>query len=81
MPGWVEHAIFWRVHPLGFVGAVIGPERPAAPAHPLARLESWLGYAADLEASALMLGPIFASATHGYDTIDHFHIDPRPDGV
>ena len=24
-----------------------------------------------------MLGPIFASASHGYDTIDHFRIDPR----
>jgi len=24
-----------------------------------------------------MLGPIFAAETHGYDTIDHFTVDPR----
>ena len=31
----------------------------------------------DLGASGLPLGPIFASASHGYDTLDHFRIDPR----
>jgi cyclomaltodextrinase / maltogenic alpha-amylase / neopullulanase len=31
----------------------------------------------DLGASGLLLGPIFDSSTHGYDTIDHFRIDPR----
>jgi cyclomaltodextrinase / maltogenic alpha-amylase / neopullulanase len=25
----------------------------------------------------LLLGPVFASETHGYDTVDHFRIDPR----
>ncbi|UPU89691.1 alpha-amylase family glycosyl hydrolase [Demequina sp. TMPB413] len=25
----------------------------------------------------MLLGPIFASSTHGYDTLDHRHIDPR----
>ena len=24
-----------------------------------------------------MLGPVFASETHGYDTVDHFRVDPR----
>ena len=28
-------------------------------------------------ASGIALGPIFASRTHGYDTTDHFRIDPR----
>ena len=26
---------------------------------------------------ASLLGPVFASGTHGYDTVDHFRIDPR----
>jgi maltooligosyltrehalose synthase len=25
----------------------------------------------------LLLGPIFASSSHGYDTVDYFQIDPR----
>jgi cyclomaltodextrinase len=77
MPSWLEHAIFWHVYPLGFVGAEIRPQRPAPLSHSLRRLIGWLDYAIELGASALMLGPIFASASHGYDTIDHFRIDPR----
>jgi cyclomaltodextrinase len=36
-----------------------------------------LDYAVELGASALALGPIFASHTHGYDTVDYFAIDHR----
>ena len=34
----------------------------------------------DLGASGLLLGPVFESATHGYDTLDHMHIDVRLGG-
>jgi cyclomaltodextrinase len=76
LPDWVEHAVWWQVYPLGFTGA---PARSdgAAEAHRLGRLEAWLDYAVGLGASGLALGPVFASHTHGYDTIDHFRIDPR----
>ena len=77
MPAWIEHAIFRQVYPLGFVGSDIRPHAPVAAAHRLGRLLAWLDYAVELGASALLLGPIFASSTHGYDTIDHFRIDPR----
>ncbi len=77
MPVWVEHAIFWHVYPLGFVGAEIRAERPASLVHRLGRLTGWLDYAIELGASGLLLGPIFAAASHGYDTIDHFRLDPR----
>jgi cyclomaltodextrinase len=77
MPAWVEHAIFWHVYPLGFVGADVRPERLAPAANRLRRLIGWLDHAIELGVSGVMLGPIFASATHGYDTIDHFRIDPR----
>ncbi len=77
MSDWVEHAIFWHVYPLGFVGADVRPERAGPVVHRLERLTGWLDYAVELGASALLLGPIFASATHGYDTLDHFRIDPR----
>ena len=82
MPSWVEHAVFWHVYPLGFLGA----ERTAAEAaaahgdavqHRLPRLLPWLDHAVDLGASGLLLGPVFASEAHGYDTTDHFRIDPR----
>ncbi|MBG0817073.1 alpha-amylase family protein [Planomonospora sp. ID82291] len=45
--------------------------------HRLRHLEAWLDYAVELGCSGLQLGPVFASETHGYDTVDHFRIDPR----
>lgn len=76
---WVEHAIWWQVYPLGFCGAPIrDPEPTSAPR--LRRLMGWLDYAIELGTSGLLLGPIFASQTHGYDTVDQFRIDPRLGG-
>jgi cyclomaltodextrinase len=74
---WHEHAIFWHVYPLGLVGAepVLDPAAPVR--HRLPRLAGWLDHAVELGASALLLGPVFTSYSHGYDTVDHFTIDPR----
>ena len=77
MRDWVEHAVFWHVYPLGFVGAEREAIAAAPVAHRLGHLIDWLDYAVNMGASGLLLGPIFASSTHGYDTTDHFRIDPR----
>lgn len=71
----VDHAIWWQVYPLGATGAPIRGGADAAARLP--RLEAWLDYAVELGCSGLLLGPIFASTSHGYDTVDHFRIDPR----
>ncbi|HTX96451.1 MAG TPA: alpha-amylase family protein [Mycobacterium sp.] len=77
-PAWVEHAIWWQVYPLGFVGAFPAPSQPPRPGeHRLRRLVAWFDHAIELGASGVALGPIFASRTHGYDTTDHYRIDPR----
>jgi cyclomaltodextrinase len=76
MGGWSEHVIWWHVYPLGFTGA----ERAAGDGEPVPRLralEPWLDYLLELGCNGLALGPVFASATHGYDTVDHFRVDPR----
>ncbi|WP_172891468.1 alpha-amylase family glycosyl hydrolase [Cohaesibacter sp. ES.047] len=77
MPSWVQHAIFWHIYPLGFVGAPKGIDMINDIDHHLDHIIDWLDYAVELGVSALLLGPIFASSTHGYDTIDHYRIDPR----
>jgi cyclomaltodextrinase len=76
MAEWVRHAIWWQVYPLGFVGAYPARDAQTGP-HPLRRLDAWLDYAVELGVSGLALGPVFASQTHGYDTVDHLRIDPR----
>ncbi len=76
-PGWVEHAIWWQVYPLGFVGAFPSAPPPGPDQHRLRRIVEWFDHAVQLGASGIALGPIFASKTHGYDTTDHYRIDPR----
>jgi cyclomaltodextrinase len=76
-PGWVQHAIWWHVYPLGFTGAEAGRDAAAPVVHRLGQLHNWLDHALRLGASGLALGPVFASETHGYDTEDHYRIDPR----
>ncbi|WP_283609172.1 alpha-amylase family glycosyl hydrolase, partial [Mycolicibacterium poriferae] len=76
-PDWVQHAIWWQIYPLGFVGAYPADPPPAAEEHRLRRIVDWLDYTVELGASGLALGPVFASQTHGYDTTDHHRIDPR----
>ncbi|OBF80403.1 alpha-amylase [Mycobacterium sp. 852002-51163_SCH5372311] len=74
---WIEHAIWWQVYPLGFVGAFPAVEPPGPNEHRLRRLAGWFDHAIELGASGIALGPIFASRTHGYDTTDHYRVDPR----
>ena len=76
-PDWVRHAIWWQVYPLGFVGAFPSATPPGPSEHRLRRLVDWLDHAVELGVSGIALGPVFASRTHGYDTTDHFAIDPR----
>ncbi len=72
---WTASVIWWHVYPLGFLDA----ERHAVTTvqHRLPRLLNWLDYVIDLGANGLLLAPIFASSSHGYDTLDHYRIDPR----
>jgi glycosidase len=76
-PAWVQHAIWWQVYPLGFVGAFPADPPPTGDEHRLRRIVDWLDHAIELGASGIALGPVFASRTHGYDTSDHYRIDPR----
>ncbi|NAZ75111.1 DUF3459 domain-containing protein [Kineococcus sp. T13] len=84
MPSWTEHVMWWHVYPLGFTGAPVRPgdEHDGNTAerlvrHRLRRVEGWLDHLVGLGLNGLALGPIFASSTHGYDTVDHFRVDPR----
>src|SRR3954464_10990096 len=77
LTSWPEHAIWWHVYPLGFTGAPIGAGDSGAVVRRLERIERWLDHAVELGGNGLALGPTLASQSHGYDTVDHFRIDPR----
>jgi cyclomaltodextrinase len=75
---WVRHVLWWQAYPLGFTGAerTALPEG-AAPVPRLRQVEAWLPHLVELGCNGLALGPVFASQTHGYDTVDHFRVDSR----
>jgi len=78
----LDHTIWWQVFPLGALGAPIRDRDLAAEAaqpnpHRLRKLDPWLDYLVELGCNGLLLGPIFESVSHGYDTLDHYAIDQR----
>src|SRR5690606_40518465 len=75
-PAWAEHAIWWHVYPLGAVGAPIREADPC-PGPRLRALLPWLDHLIGLGANGLLLGPVQASTSHGYDVVDHLRVDPR----
>ena len=73
--------IFYHVFPLGYCGAAErhDPWNPASSgSNPsLSQLTNDLSRIAELGFTALYLGPVFSSSSHGYDTADYFHVDAR----
>src|SRR4051812_43958267 len=53
VPDWIQHAVWWQIYPLGFVGAE--PESPGngRVAHRLGHLQAWLDYAVELGVTGL----------------------------
>ncbi len=59
--------IIYHLFPLG---AMNDQDRPASWA-------SWGDYLQQLGINTLLLGPIMASMSHGYDIVDYYHVDTR----
>ncbi|MCI9888197.1 alpha-amylase [Micrococcales bacterium 31B] len=75
-PAWARHAILWHVYPLGFVDAAATGHH-YEPGSRIHRLSAYLDYVVELGLNGVLLAPIFASDSHGYDTRDYFSLDPR----
>jgi cyclomaltodextrinase / maltogenic alpha-amylase / neopullulanase len=76
---WAASVIWWHCFPLRFLGAEarLDELHGDQPQHRLPQLTSWLDYVIELGCNGLLLGPVFAATSHGYDTLDYFRIDPR----
>ena len=77
MPGWADEAVFYNIFPLGALGAPEANDFASPAANRVAQLSGWLGAARAIGADAILLGPVFESSRHGYDTADLFTIDRR----
>ncbi|HEX2984881.1 MAG TPA: alpha-amylase family glycosyl hydrolase [Ignavibacteriales bacterium] len=77
MASWADDAVFYHIYPIGFCGA---PKRNDLNAPPVPRLDKlfyWVDHIKQLGVTALYLGPVFESSSHGYNTIDYFMVDRR----
>ncbi|MGC4106768.1 MAG: alpha-amylase family glycosyl hydrolase [Thermomicrobiales bacterium] len=74
---WSREAVFYHIYPLGLLDA----PRENTPDTPidsrLPALAAWGPHIRSLGANVVYLGPVFESATHGYDTIDYRTVDRR----
>jgi glycosidase len=77
MAHWAFHSVFYHMYPLGLCGAPARNDFSSPPFPRLEKIVEWGRHARGLGANALYLGPLFESATHGYDTADYFHLDRR----
>lgn len=76
MAPWYEEAEFYHIYPIGLTGAPRKNESKET-VHRFSTLEQWLPHIADLGCTAIYIGPLFESTTHGYDTKDYKQVDRR----
>lgn len=74
---WFEESFVYQIYPLGCCGAP--HEQDGELSHRLRRLASpaWIEHLRRLGVSCVLLNPVFDSSSHGYDTRDFAHVDPR----
>ena len=77
MNHWARDAVFYHVYPLGLCGAPRQNRHSGSSRQSLEKLLPWLDHALALGATALLLGPVMESGTHGYDVVDYFQVDRR----
>lgn len=76
MSNWYENAVFYHMYPLGMSGAPF-ENREEEVVHRFEKLIQWLPHIRELGCSAIYIGPLFESTTHGYDTRDYKMVDRR----
>lgn len=73
----INETIFYHIYPMGFCGARQNNDFCSSASFSLNKIYGWIEHIKGLGANALYLGPVFESTSHGYDTVDYYHVDRR----
>lgn len=76
MGRWFEEAVFYHMYPIGMTGAPRRNEETEV-THRFEQLMKWLPHIESLGCTAIYIGPLFESTSHGYDTRDYKLVDRR----
>ena len=72
---WYEEVVFYHIYPLGLTGAPRENHNEAG--NGFEKLKLWIPHMKKMGFTALYIGPLFESSTHGYDTKDYRTVDIR----
>lgn len=73
---WFDEAEFYHIYPLGMTGAQKENHQEEV-SHRFGQMNAWLPHIEQLGCTAIYIGPLFESTTHGYDTRDYRLVDRR----
>ncbi|WP_346697556.1 alpha-amylase family glycosyl hydrolase [Catenibacillus scindens] len=76
MAAWYDSAVFYHIYPLGLCGSPKINDYQGG-GQGFKQLDLWVAHMAELGCTAVYIGPLFESATHGYDTTDYKKVDSR----
>ena len=76
MGKWYESAVFYHMYPLGMLGAP-KQNQGGEVRHRFPDLLPWVDHIRELGCTAVYIGPLFESTSHGYDTRDYKLVDRR----
>ena len=72
---WYDNAVFYHIYPLGLCGCP--HENTGESGYHFDILSEWAAHAARIGCTAIYIGPLFESGSHGYDTNDYRMVDRR----
>jgi len=76
MENWTDR-IFYHIYPIGMCGAPKQNDFCSPAGNGLLSLVKHIPRLLSLGINALYIGPLFESSSHGYDTVDYYHVDRR----
>lgn len=72
---WYDNAVFYHIYPLGLCGCP--HDNHGEQGSHFNKITEWSDHAQRIGCSAIYIGPLFMSGSHGYDTIDYRTVDNR----
>ena len=72
---WYDSAVFYHIYPLGLCGCP--HDNHGEQGSHFNKITDWSDHAQRIGCTAIYIGPLFKSGSHGYDTIDYRTVDNR----
>lgn len=73
----MQNEIFYHIYPIGLCGCPRVNEGEKTKGNRILKLLDWIDHLKSIGVTAVYLGPIWESKTHGYDTTDYYNLDSR----